>query len=288
MKNLFHLDDLTTEQIINILDRANEFAKGEISRAGKGKTVANLFFEPSTRTHYSFDVAANKIGAKTINFNAETSSLKKGETLYDTAKTFESFGVDAIVIRHGDNEYYKNLVNINVPIISGGDGTGNHPTQSLLDLLTIYQEFNKFKDVNVTIIGDIKHSRVANTNIKVMQRLGMNVWVSGPTDLVTNNGNYIDLDRALLESDVIMLLRVQHERHSSKHTTKEYNEKFGLNKSRIIKMKEKAIILHPGPFNRGVELTDEIVECEKSRIWKQVANGVAIRQAILEEVLNDI
>lgn len=281
--NILNLDNFSVEEINGILDLAEEFKNGkEVDYKGK-KVISNLFFEPSTRTHYSFDMAALRLGCRTQNFDAGNSSLKKGESLYDTVKTFESFGTDAIVIRHVDNEYYKQLEGIKAPILNAGDGTGNHPSQSLLDLLTIRQEFGKFEGLKVVIVGDIKHSRVAHTNFKVMKKLGMEVYTSGPLEYKEEGYNYIELEEILDKVDVVMLLRVQHERHQTEmqETKEEYHKMYGLNKERVARMKENAIIMHPAPFNRGVEIADEIVECEKSRIFKQVQNGVYVRMAMI-------
>lgn len=235
-------------------------------------------------------MAALKLGCRTQNFNAGDSSIKKGETLYDTVKTFEMFGVDAVVIRHKENEYYNQLVGkLNIPILNAGDGTGNHPSQSLLDLLTIRQEFGKFEGLKIVIVGDIKYSRVAHTNIEIMKKLGMEVYISGPEEYREEGYNYVELDDVIEKVDIVMLLRVQHERHENKMQIKEeeYNKKYGLNKNRVNKMKEKAIIMHPAPFNRNVEITDDIVECSKSRIFKQVQNGVFVRMALINMVLGE-
>ena len=288
--NVLNLDDFSTEEINHILDLAEEFKSGKkVDYQGK-KVVANLFFEPSTRTHYSFDMAALKLGCKTQNFDAVNSSLKKGESLYDTVKTFEMFGTDAVVIRHVENEYYDQLVGkINIPILNAGDGTGNHPSQSLLDLLTIRQEFGKFEGLKVVIVGDIRHSRVAHTNFKVMKRLGMEVYTSGPEEYREEGFNFVEFDEIIDKVDVVMLLRVQHERHSQKmnETVEEYHEAYGLNQKRVEKMKNTAIIMHPAPFNRNVEIADDVVECEKSRIFKQIQNGVFVRMALIHMVLGE-
>lgn len=286
--NVLKLDDFTVEEINQILDLAEEFKNGKRVDYEGSKVVANLFFEPSTRTHYSFDMAALRLGCKTQNFDAGNSSLKKGESLYDTVKTFEMFGVDALVIRHVENEYYKQLEGINIPILNAGDGTGNHPSQSLLDLLTIRQEFGKFEGLKAVIVGDIRHSRVAHTNFKVMKRLGMEVYTSGPLEYKEEGYNYVELDDVIDKVDVVMLLRVQHERHAEKmkETIQEYHEAFGLNKKRVEKMKENAIIMHPAPFNRNVEIADDVVECEKSRIFKQIQNGVFVRMALIHMALS--
>ena len=288
--NLLKLSDLKIEEIEEILENASAFKSGKKKVNYNGeKVIANLFFEPSTRTHYSFDMAALKLGCKTMNFEAETSSMKKGETLYDTVKTFESFGVDAVVIRHREDEYYKQLENIKIPILNGGDGTKDHPSQSLLDLYTIKEEFGHFEGLKVLIVGDIKHSRVAHSNIKVMERLGMKVYTSGPEEFKDENLEFVDFDEYLPKVDIVMLLRIQLERHSEemKIDKNEYNKKYGLNKENVSKMKENAIIMHPAPFNRGVEITDEIVESEKSRIFKQITNGVYVRMAMIEYALNN-
>lgn len=281
--NILNLDNFSSSEINEILDLAEEFKNGkDVDYKGK-KVISNLFFEPSTRTHYSFDMAALRLGCRTQNFDAGNSSLKKGESLYDTVKTFESFGTDALVIRHVDNEYYKQLEGIEAPILNAGDGTGNHPSQSLLDLLTIRQEFGKFEGLKIVIVGDIKHSRVAHTNFKVMQKLGMEVYTSGPLEYKEEGYNYVELEEILDKVDVVMLLRVQHERHQTEmqETKEEYHKMYGLTKERVAKMKENAIIMHPAPFNRGVEIADDVVECEKSRIFKQVKNGVYVRMAMI-------
>lgn len=289
MRSLFNLFSLSIGEIISILDRAQQFKNGAVSDIAKGKIVASLFFEPSTRTQNSYSIAVMRLGGQVITFDSEVSSMKKGETFYDTVKTFEALGCDAAIIRHSENEYYKQLENIKMPILSGGDGTGNHPSQSLLDLLTIRQEFGCFEGLNVCIVGDIIHSRVAHTNIEVMKRLKMNVYTSGPQEFKEEGLNYIDFHRAIKEMDVIMLLRIQNERLTSgmalsKH---EYNKNFGLNKNIVKFMKEKAIIMHPAPFNRGVEIDDECIEYEKCRIFKQMSNGVFVRMAIVERALRD-
>ena len=287
MINLFNLSSLSIEEITAILDRAQQFADGEKSDRAKGKVVASLFFEPSTRTQNSYSTAVMRLGGQVLTFNSSVSSMTKGETFYDTVKVFESLGCDAAIIRDKKNEYWKELEGIKMPILSGGDGTGNHPTQSLLDLLTIRQEFGHFDGLKVCIVGDIIHSRVAHTDIEVMERLGMEVYTSGPDEFKEEGFNYIDFDKAIKEMDVIMLLRIQHERLSSEMimSKEDYNKQFGLNKDRVRAMKPNAIIMHPAPFNRGVEIDDDCVECEKSRIFKQMSNGVFVRMAAVERSL---
>ena len=287
MKNLFNLSSLSIEEITAILDRAQQFADGVKSDRAKGKVVASLFFEPSTRTQNSYSTAVMRLGGQVLTFNSSVSSMTKGETFYDTVKVFESLGCDAAIIRDKKNESWKELEGIKMPILSGGDGTGNHPTQSLLDLLTIRQEFGHFDGLKVCIVGDIIHSRVAHTDIEVMERLGMEVYTSGPDEFKEEGFNYIDFDKAIKEMDVIILLRIQHERLSSEMimSKEDYNKQFGLNKDRVRAMKPNAIIMHPAPFNRGVEIDDDCVECEKSRIFKQMSNGVFVRMAAVERSL---
>lgn len=286
--NILKLADLEVKEIEEILSLATNFKSGKKKINYNGdKIIANLFFEPSTRTHYSFEIAELKLGCKTIDFTAETSSIKKGETLYDTVKTFESLGVDAVVIRHRENEYYKQLKNINIPILNGGDGTKDHPSQSLLDLYTIKEEFGHFAGLKVLIVGDIKHSRVAHSNIKVMERLGMKVYTTGPEEFKDDDLEFVNFEEYLPKVDVVMLLRMQLERHEQRLDIDkpEYNSKYGLNINNVNKMKENAIIMHPAPFNRNVEILDDIVECNKSRIFKQMKNGVYVRMAMINKAL---
>ena len=284
MKNLFSLKDLSVLDIHKILDEAEAFKAGKEFKELKGKKIANLFFEASTRTHYSFISAEQNLGMLDTNFNAEASSIKKGESLYDTVKTFESIGFDALVIRHPQNSYFTQLEGIQIPILNGGDGTGNHPTQSLLDLMTIREEFGHFEGLKCMIVGDIRHSRVAHTNIEVMKRLGMEVYVSGPAEFDDGSGEYIEFNQPYKEMDIIMLLRVQYERHGYEIqlSKEEYLKNYGLTMERVHEMKPSAIIMHPAPFNRKTEIDDDVVECPKSRIFKQMENGVYIRMAVLK------
>lgn len=196
--------------------------------------VANLFFEASTRTHFSFESAEYQLGCKVADFNASTSSVTKGESLYDTVKTFEAIGYDAVVIRHPKDEYFKELENINIPILNAGDGAGNHPTQCLLDLLTMYDEFKDFKGLNVVIAGDIQHSRVAASNKQALEKLGANVFFAGPEEWQREGYPTMDFDEACKWADVVMMLRIQRERGASlaNMSDEEYLEKYGLNDRR--------------------------------------------------------
>ena len=286
MRGLFTIKQLKTEQIYEIIEYAEKLKKG-LRVSYPDKKIATLFFENSTRTHYSFQCALMNLGIKVIDFNAEVSSVKKGETLYDTVRTFEALGLDGVVIRHSDDEYFKELENIKMPIWNAGDGKANHPTQCLLDLMTIYEEYGSFEGLKCCIVGDVKYSRVAHTNIEVMERLGMKVYISGPEEYNDGSAEFIDFDEACKTMDIIMLLRVQFERHSESMSmsVKEYHERYGLTVERMNKMKDKAIIMHPAPINRGVEIADECAECEKSRIYKQMTNGVYVRMAVISKVL---
>lgn len=287
MKGLLTLRQLSTEKILEIIEYALQFKQG-LSVSYKNKKMATLFFENSTRTHYSFITAMVNLGIQPIDFNTAISSLAKGESLYDTVKTFEALGMDGVVIRHAQDEYFKELEGIQIPIFNGGDGKANHPTQSLLDLMTIYEEFHTFEGLKCCIVGDISHSRVAHTNIEVMQRLGMDVFISGPAEYNDGSAAYLSLEEALATCDIVMLLRVQFERHQKEMSlsVEEYHQRYGLTLERVKNMKENAIIMHPAPVNRGVEIADVVVECSKSRIFQQMTNGVYIRMAVLSMVLD--
>ena len=287
LKGLLTLKALTTEKIFDILSYSLIIKKG-LHVSYHGKKFVTLFFENSTRTHYSFIMALRNLGIDVIDCNTQVSSVQKGESLYDTVKTFEAIGADGIVIRHSKDEYFNELEGINIPVFNGGDGKSNHPTQSLLDLMTIYEEYGHFDGLKCCIIGDISHSRVAHTNIEIMQRLGMDVYISGPEEYNDGSAKYISIDEAIETCDVVMLLRVQFERHTENMSMSkdEYHQRYGLTMEKVNKMKENAIIMHPAPFNRGVEIADDVVECSKSRIYKQMTNGVYVRMAAISRVLD--
>ena len=285
-RSLLSMKDLSTTEIFDILNDARAFnnSKKDWQIPMQNALVANLFFEASTRTHFSFESAEYQLGCKVADFDAKTSSVTKGETLYDTVKTFESVGYKAVVIRHSQDEYFKELENINIPIINAGDGKGNHPTQCLLDLYTIYDEFNTFENLNIVICGDIEHSRVAASNKDALTRLGANVVFSGPKEWQREGYPTMDFDQAVEWADVVMMLRIQKERGAGLENMSdgEYLKTYGLNKERYSRMKKHAIIMHPAPVNRGVEIDTDLVECEKSRIFKQMENGVLVRKAVVK------
>lgn len=288
---MLRITDLSNEKLLKLVKEASNFSDGEKSKI-KGEVFAsNLFFENSTRTKTSFDIAERKLGLQVVPFDVSTSSVNKGETLYDTVKTLESLGVNIAVIRHQQDEYFNELKEINIPIINGGDGTGNHPSQCMLDLLTIYKEFGTFENLKVGIVGDVSHSRVAHSDAEALNRLGAKVYFSGPREWFdsksSEHGTFVDLDELINEVDVLMLLRIQHERHDAKmsFSAGEYHKKYGLTKEREKLMKPNTIIMHPAPINRGVEIDTDLIECERSRIFKQMENGVYARMAILKDAL---
>ncbi|MCM3114004.1 aspartate carbamoyltransferase catalytic subunit [Neobacillus sp. MER 74] len=295
LNHLLTTNELKVDEIYQILTDAHNFKNGMQWRPDRQMFTANLFFEPSTRTKSSFEVAQRRLGLEVIPFEVLTSSVQKGETLYDTVKTLESIGVNSIVIRHGQDRYFDELVGkVNTPIINGGDGCGHHPTQSLLDLLTIQQEFDQFAGLKISIIGDIRHSRVARSNADVLTRLGAEVTFSGPEEWFdtrsTDISRYRPIDLAIEEADVVMLLRVQHERHQQKSsfTANEYHKQYGLTIEREKMMKQGSIIMHPAPVNRNVEIADSLVECKRSRIFKQMENGVYVRMAAIKRSIENL
>lgn len=288
-KNLLKMSDLSEKEVYSLIERALELKKGGYPKKRDDLFVANLFFENSTRTKHSFEVAEKKLKLNVINFSASSSSINKGESLADTVKTLESIGCDIFVIRHSEDEYYKNL-DTNAKIINAGDGRGEHPSQCLLDLMTMYENFGKIKGLKVVIVGDIKNSRVARSNYNVLRRLGAEVKFVCPEIFKdTTLGEVVNFDDILENVDVLMMLRVQHERHDGKEKfdKEEYHKNFGLTKERYNKLKKEAIIMHPAPVNRGVEIDSELVESEKSKIFTQMTNGMYMREAILEKIIKD-
>lgn len=291
LKHLLSVEDLKNDEVEKLLDRAESFKKGEEIVLDRPIYAANLFFENSTRTHRSFEMAEKKLGISVIQFEPSTSSTNKGESLYDTCLTMVAIGVEVLVIRHSQDEYYSDLLDLPVSLINGGDGRGQHPTQCLLDLMTIREEFGKFNGLNIAILGDLRNSRVARSNAMLLKRLGANLFFGGPEEWHDESfnayGSRIPIDEAIKKSDVVMLLRVQHERHDGhlSFSKEEYHSKFGLTLERAKTMKPSSIIMHPAPVNRDVELADALVEAANSRIVRQMENGVFLRMAVLEAIL---
>ena len=295
LKHLTTIEALRNEEILTLLNNAEGFKnKTRTFVSKKPVFVSNLFFENSTRTHRSFEMAQRKLGLEVIQFEPSTSSVSKGETLYDTVLTMSAIGVDICVIRHQQDEYYKDLIDqkgIHCAIINGGDGRGQHPTQCLLDLMTIQEEFHHFDGLKVAIVGDIRNSRVARSNAIILKRLNASVFFCGPEvwydKAFDEYGQRADLDQIISEMDVVMLLRVQHERHNEgiSFSKEDYHQRYGLTVERAQRMKPSAIIMHPAPVNRDVELADSLVEAPQSRIVEQMTNGVYVRMAVLEAII---
>lgn len=294
-KHLLDIESLTAEEIITVLDTAREFkAVGERAikkvPALRGKTVVNLFVEPSTRTRISFELAAMRLSADVINFATEASSLKKGETLKDTARNLEALNADVIIIRHsatGAPHFLSRFLKGSV--VNAGDGAHEHPTQALLDTFTIREHKGRIAGLNVTILGDILYSRVARSNIWALLKLGAKVTLCGPSTLVPRVFEQMgcrvtyNVDEAIADADVINLLRIQHERQRQTMfpSIGEYAVLFGLTAARFARTKPDVLIMHPGPINRGVEIASELADCSRSVILEQVTNGLAVRMAVL-------
>ena len=308
MKNLLSAADLSKQKIIEILDLAHEMSdvnEREIKKLPtlRGKTVVNLFFEDSTRTRISFELAAKRLSADVINFAAKGSSVSKGESLKDTAQTLEAMGADAIVLRHGSSGSAHRLAHsgwVQSAVINAGDGSHEHPTQALLDAMTIRQALSvkpigsDLSGMKVLIVGDISHSRVARSNLILLKELGATVATCGPATLVPralkpSGGIFYSLDRALEEfaPNAVLMLRIQSERMEASFfpTEREYSRVWGMNSERLSKLSDSAIILHPGPMNRGLEIDAASADSSKSQILNQVQNGVSVRMAVLFHLL---
>lgn len=303
MKHLTSITDLDRDSAIQILDHASELAilNRETNKklpTLQSKTVVNLFFENSTRTKISFELAAKKLSADVINFTASSSSLSKGESLKDTAQTLEALGADAVVIRHPASGAAHNLANrgwLSAGIVNAGDGTNEHPTQALLDALTLRDAFGLAKGQGldgkkILIVGDILHSRVAGSNRLLLPMLGAEVITAGPGTLVPGNSTFRDLDQALEQKpDAIMMLRVQRERMAGNMfpSEREYSKFWGLSAERVARI-PTTIVLHPGPMNRGLEISSAAADGPNSKILQQVSNGLAVRMAVLHRVFEGV
>jgi len=297
-KDLLGIRDLTADEITHLLDVAESFrdiSQREIKKvpALRGRTVINLFFEPSTRTRTSFEIAAKRLSADTINISASSSSVVKGETLLDTARNLEAMAPDLLVIRHPSAGAPHMLARIcRAGVINAGDGANEHPTQALLDALTIRQHKGRIAGLKVAIIGDILHSRVARSNAYLLTKLGAEVRLTGPGPLVpeafgalTEGGLRLErnVERALEGADVIIVLRIQRERQDAAFfpSLREYAVYYGLNLKRLERTAPDSIVMHPGPINRGIEIASEVADGSRSLILDQVANGLAVRMAVL-------
>ncbi len=294
-KDLLGMGQLSVRDIELILDTAEsmkEVSQRDIKKVPtlRGKSIVNFFYEPSTRTRASFELAAKRLSADTISLSSSGSSMTKGETLMDTAKNLQAMNPDLIVLRHSSSGAPHMLApEIKAGIINAGDGTNEHPTQALLDLFTIREKKGRLQGLKVAIIGDIKHSRVARSNIIGLKKMGADVTISGPPTMIPVNAESLGVDvinnpaEAIKDKDVIMVLRIQLERQSKLlfPTAREYSTYFGINRETLKNAKEDAIVMHPGPINRGVELASDVADGPFSVILEQVTNGVAVRMALL-------
>ncbi len=294
-KDLLSLYDLSREEIVAILDTAEEFKKVSQRNVKKvpalrGKTVVNLFVEPSTRTRLSFELAEKRLSADVINVQADASSLRKGESLLDTVKNIRALQVDIVVMRHSATGAPNFLAReLDCSIVNAGDGAHSHPTQALLDMFTMREKLGRIEGLNVSIVGDILHSRVARSNIWGLLKLGANVTIAGPATLVPKEFEKIgvrvcrNLPEALEGADVVNLLRIQHERQRTEYFPGigEYAKFYGINPESMKYVSPDALIMHPGPINRGVELDSVIADGPQSVILEQVTNGLAVRMAVL-------
>ena len=294
-KDLLGIADLSPEEIALVLDTAvamKEVGSRPIKKvpALRGKTVVNLFFEPSTRTRTSFEIAEKRLSADTLSVAIGTSSVVKGETLADTALNLEAMSPDMIVLRHSSSGACHLLSRIcRSAIVNAGDGTNEHPTQALLDALTIRERKGRLKGLKVAIVGDLLHSRVLRSNIHLLTKMGADVWVCGPPTLVPAEMERFGVrvtsfvDEAVADADVVMLLRIQLERMEGAYfpSLREYFQVFGMTEARLRLAKPDVMIMHPGPMNRGVEIASEVADGPYSVILEQVANGVAVRMAVL-------
>ncbi|MBY0517333.1 MAG: aspartate carbamoyltransferase catalytic subunit [Bacteriovoracaceae bacterium] len=293
-KHFTALAELSVPTIMALLDRAQYFfhqSPSNLHKVLEHKVIANVFFEPSTRTRISFEMAAKRLGADVINFDLSNSSVKKGESLYDTLRTLEAIGSDALVLRHSDDRIFETLgPKLNAPLVNAGAGKNEHPSQGLLDLFTLQREFGRVDGLHIAILGDIRHSRVAGTMMLVASRLGMKVSLCSAKEFLPSEipqGCVVEeLDKVLPEVDAVMCLRNQFERHEGLDMSYEdFHRNWGLTVERAKKMRPRAIIMHPAPINRGVEIADELVEAPSSRIFRQMENGVFVRMSILEWIL---
>jgi aspartate carbamoyltransferase catalytic subunit len=295
-RHLLSAADLSLEDATLVLDTATELAqlteRATVKKLPtlRGRTVVNLFFEDSTRTRTSFELAAKRLSADVINFSAKGSSVSKGETLKDTALTLEAMGSDAVVVRHSWSGAPVNLSRfIRGSVINAGDGTHEHPTQALLDAYTMRQRLGRIEGLKVTIVGDILHSRVARSNVLLLATLGADVTLVAPPTLLPVGVDAwpcqvsYDLDAVLPKSDVVMMLRVQRERMGAAYfpSTREYARRYGLDVRRVQQLSDDAIVMHPGPMVRGMEIAPEVADGVRSTIVEQVANGVSVRMAVL-------
>ncbi|AIQ13875.1 aspartate carbamoyltransferase catalytic subunit [Paenibacillus durus] len=292
-RSLLGLKGLAQTEIAAILDRAAYWDKQteKVSPVLASRFVSNMFFENSTRTRFSFEMAEKRLGAQVLNFTAAASSVEKGESIYDTVRTLESMGIDAGVVRLKPTGVLAQLSEkVSIPLINAGDGNNEHPTQALLDMYTMIKTFGEIKGLTVSIVGDIMHSRVARSNLWGLTKMGAKVQFCAPENMkapeLMEHAPYVTIDEAL-KADVVMMLRVQLERHASGmlQSAEEYRRQFGLTEERASRLSPNTVIMHPAPVNRNVEIDDAVVESAKSLIFPQMSNGVPVRMAVIERAI---
>jgi aspartate carbamoyltransferase catalytic subunit len=295
MRHLLSAGDLSRDEALLVLDTAAEMARVAAAPVKKlptlrGRTVVNLFFEDSTRTRTSFELAAKRLSADVINFSAKGSAVSKGEGLKDTALTLEAMGADAVVIRHAMSGAPHRLAGwVRGSVVNAGDGTHEHPTQALLDAFTMRSRLGRLEGLQVTLVGDILHSRVARSNVLLLHTLGAEVTLVAPPTLIPVGVEdwpaqvSYDFDRVLPKSDVVMMLRVQRERMGAVYfpSVREYSRRYGLDAARMAMLPPESVVMHPGPMNRGMEIAAEVADSPRSTIVEQVTNGVSVRMAVL-------
>jgi aspartate carbamoyltransferase catalytic subunit len=295
MRHLISAGELSRDDALLVLDTAEELARVSDRSIKKlptlrGRTVVNLFYEDSTRTRISFEAAAKRLSADVINFSAKGSSVSKGESLKDTALTLEAMGADAVVIRHGASGAPHRLATwVHGSVVNAGDGTHEHPTQALLDAYSMRRRLGRLEGLKVAVVGDVLHSRVARSNVLLLHTLGAEVTLVAPPTLLPVSVETwpcqvsYDLDAVLPKSDVVMMLRVQLERMNASYfpSAREYSRRYGLDRDRFARLHDDAIVMHPGPMNRGMEISAEVADSPRSTIVEQVGNGVTVRMAVL-------
>jgi aspartate carbamoyltransferase catalytic subunit len=293
-KDLVSIKDISKEETEAIIDTALSFKdvlRRDIKKvpALRGKTVVNLFFEPSTRTKTSFEIAEKRLSLDVINFAVSSSSVVKGESLLDTVRTIESYGIDYLVIRHSSSGVPHFIARqTSASVVNAGDGINEHPTQALLDAVTMKEKKGEIRGLEVAIVGDILHSRVARSNVDCLSKLGARVRLVGPPTLMPLNPPsgvdvFYDMDKGISGADVVMMLRIQLERQGKSYfpSTKEFFKYWGLSAERLLLAEKDALVMHPGPMNRGIEIATDVADCSQSVILEQVTNGIAVRMAVI-------
>lgn len=296
MRHLLAVRDLEREEIEGILERAEAFKRRGMEKFSDlaGRFVAALFLEPSTRTRFSFEVAAKRLGAEMLHFDGQVSSLTKGESYEDTLRTLEALGVEIAVIRTAENRFFDGLAEkVNLSLVNAGAGTWEHPTQALLDLFTIKEHFGALKGLTVAMVGDLAYSRVVGSHMHLLPKLGIRLLLAGAPGMTARREDpyppqvkLTTVDEAVREADVLIMLRIQRERHHGIEglQSREYLEQYGLTMQRAMEMKPHAVIMHPAPVNRGVEMESALVDSPRSLIFRQIENGVYTRMAVLQTV----